>query len=51
MLHFFSIIALEKILSKEKHSDSITLNIFYSVIEDITDYQVIDEHKEDIKTN
>jgi len=40
-----------KILNKEKHSDSITLNIFYSVIEDITDYEVIDEYKEDIKIN
>ena len=40
-----------KILSKENHEDSITLNIFYSVIEDITDYQIIDEYKEDIKTN
>ena len=40
-----------KILSKENHEDSITLNIFYSVIEDITDYQIIDEYKEDKKIN
>ena len=38
-----------KILNKEVHSNSITLNIFYSVIENITEYQEIDEYKEEQK--
>lgn len=38
-----------KILNKEIHSDSITLNIFYSVIENITEYQEIEEYKEEVK--
>lgn len=38
-----------KILNKIKHSDSITLNIFFNVVEDITEYQEIEEYlKEDI---
>lgn len=35
-----------KILNKEVFSDSITLNIFYSVIENITEYQEIEEYSE-----
>ena len=35
-----------KILNKEVFSDSITLNIFYSVVENITDYEEIEEYKE-----
>ena len=33
-----------KILNKIKNDDSITLNIFFSVIEDVTDYLEIDEY-------
>ena len=33
-----------KILNKTKNNDSITLNIFFTVIEDITEYQKIDEY-------
>ena len=33
-----------KILNKIKNEDSITLNIFFSVIEDVTDYLEIDEY-------
>lgn len=35
-----------KILNKESFSDSIKLNIFFSVIENITDYEEISEYKE-----
>lgn len=35
-----------KILSKESFSDSIKLNIFFSAIENITDYEEINEYKE-----
>lgn len=35
-----------KILSKEVYNDSIKLNIFFSVIENITEYQNIEEYKE-----
>ena len=35
-----------KILNKTKHSDSITLNIFFNVVEDITQYQEIEEYVE-----
>lgn len=35
-----------KLLNKESFSDSIKLNIFFSVIENITDYQEIIEYKE-----
>ena len=38
-----------KILNKEVHFDSITLNIFYSVVENITEYQQIEEYKEEVK--
>ena len=38
-----------KILNKIQNSDSITLNIFFSVIENITDYQSIEEYKDDTK--
>ena len=37
-----------KVLSKDYNEDSITLNIFYSVIENITDYQNIEEYKEEL---
>ncbi len=33
-----------KILNKIKNDDSITLNIFFSVVEDVTDYLEIDEY-------
>lgn len=36
-----------KVLNKTKHSDSITLNIFFSVVEDVTDYVEIEEYKEE----
>ena len=36
-----------KILYKIKYSDSVTLNIFFTVIEDITEYQEIEEYKEE----
>ena len=35
-----------KILNKESFSDSIKLNIFFSIIENITDYEEINEYKE-----
>ena len=35
-----------KILTKTEHSDSITLNIFFTVIEDITEYQNIEEYNQ-----
>ncbi len=38
-----------KVLSKSVHEDSITLNIFFSVVEDVTSYQNIEEYKEEIK--
>ena len=37
-----------KILNKIKKQDSIELNIFYSVVEDITEYQSIEEYSEEI---
>jgi len=37
-----------KILNKEVFSDSVKLNIFFSVIENITDYQDIEEYSEEI---
>lgn len=40
-----------KILNKEVFDDSVTLNIFYSVIQNITDYMDIDEYKEIEKEN
>ena len=38
-----------KILNKTKHSDSITLNIFFNVVEDVTEYQEIEEYKEELE--
>ena len=35
-----------KILNKESFSDSVKINIFFSVIENITDYEEISEYKE-----
>lgn len=42
-----------KILNKTKNTDSITLNVFFTVIENITKYQEIQEYQdlEDIKNN
>ena len=40
-----------KILNMIKHKDSITLNIFFSLVEDITEYQIISEYKEDDDEN
>ena len=37
------------ILNKTKHSDSITLNIFFNVVENITEYQEIEEYVEEEK--
>ena len=36
-----------KVLNKTKHSDSITLNIFFNVVEDVTEYQEIEEYTEE----
>ena len=36
-----------KVLNKTKHSDSITLNIFFNVVEDVTEYQKIEEYTEE----
>ncbi|MBQ2946689.1 MAG: sporulation protein YqfD [Bacilli bacterium] len=38
-----------KILNKTKHSDSITLNIFFNVVEDITEYMEIQQYIEEEK--
>ena len=38
-----------KILNKTKHSDSITLNIFFNVVEDITEYIEIQQYVEEEK--
>ena len=40
-----------KILNKEVFDDSVTLNIFYSVTQNITDYMDIEEYKEIEKEN
>lgn len=40
-----------KVVSKSKNKDSITLNLFFTVCEDITDYQYIDEYKEELKND
>lgn len=40
-----------KVLNKTKNSDSITLNIFFTVIENITQYQEIEEYKEPEENN
>ena len=40
-----------KILNKTKYSDSISLNIFFNVVEDITEYQEIQEYVEEDKEN
>ena len=37
-----------KVLNMIKYSDSITLNIFFTVVEDVTDYEEIEEYKEEI---
>ena len=36
-----------KILNKSKNTDTLTLNIFFTVIENITEYKTIDEYKEE----
>ena len=38
-----------KILSKIKYTNSITFNIFFSVVEDVTAYEKIYEYKENLK--
>lgn len=38
-----------KILNKTKNSSSITLNIFFNVVENITDYQEISEYVEELE--
>ena len=38
-----------KILNKTKYSDSIMLNIFFNVVEDVTEYVEIEKYKEDIE--
>ena len=40
-----------KILNKTVNDDSITLNIFFSTIENITEYQLIEEKKEENEEN
>ena len=40
-----------KILNKTKYSDSITLNIFFNVVEDVTEYVEIEEYKEGLEEN
>ena len=40
-----------KVLNMTKYKDSIALNIFYSVIEDITEYQTIQEYQEQADEN
>jgi len=40
-----------KILNKTKHSDSITLNVFFNIVEDVTEYQEIEEYKEELEEN
>ena len=40
-----------KILNKTKYSDSITLNIFFNVVEDVTEYVEIEEYKEELEKN
>ena len=37
-----------KILNKTKYSDSITLNIFFNIVEDVTQYYEIEEYKEEL---
>ena len=38
-----------KVLNKTKYSDSITLNIFFNVVEDVTEYVEIEEYEEEIE--
>lgn len=40
-----------KVLSKLKNDDSITLNIFFNIVEDVTEYLEIEEYKEEIDKN
>lgn len=40
-----------KILNKVKNSDSITLNIFFNIVENVTEYAEIDEYKEEVDEN
>ena len=40
-----------KILNKTKYSESITLNIFFNVVEDVTEYVEIEEYKEELEEN
>ena len=40
-----------KVLNMTKYNDSITFNIFFTVLEDITDYQEIEKYEEEIKEN
>ena len=40
-----------KVLSKSVHDESVTLNIFFSVVEDVTDYKNIEEYKEEIENS
>lgn len=39
-----------KILNKTKNRDSITLNIFFNVVENITEYQEISEYNEELES-
>ena len=40
-----------KILNKVKNSDSITLNIFFNVVENVTEYVEIDKYEEEVEEN
>lgn len=38
-----------KVLNKIRHNDSITLNIFFNIVEDVTDYVEIEEYNQDLE--
>lgn len=38
-----------KVLNKAKHTETVTLNIFFTVVEDITEYQEIEKYEEETK--
>ena len=40
-----------KILNKVKNSDSITLNIFFNIVENVTEYVEIDKYEEEVEEN
>ena len=40
-----------KILNKTKYSDAITLNIFFNIVEEVTEYYEIKKHEEELNKN